>query len=114
LVNRTRAGKLQVFEDLAFHVGIGAPALEMREFSQCALQSMLHAAGFGEVRIHSEECAAYGIESGEGWSLPITARKGRFGLGRDAMRDLIEGSRALENRLRRSWWFRLGWKLGLV
>ncbi len=114
LVNRTPTGELQVFEDLVFHLGFGEPALEMREFSQCALQAMLRAAGFGEVRISSEPCPAYGIENREAWSLPITARKGRAGLSREAARELIEESRVLERRLRRSWWFRLGWKMGWI
>ena len=45
LVNRTRAGLLQVFDNLIFHFGGGA-TLEMREFSERDLMTMLAEAGF--------------------------------------------------------------------
>ena len=112
LVNRTRTGELQVFENLVFHVSFGGEALEVREFSECALEAMLRGTGFGEVRIYHEPCPAYGIENTENWSLPMCARKGRYGLSRGATRELIEESRILERRLRNSWWARLGWKMG--
>lgn len=119
LVNRTREGEVQVFEDLAFHISFGGKALEMREFSEADLKAMLAAAGFTDVRIYGEEYAPYGIVHTEACSLPIVARKGRFGWSRDAARDVVEEWRGLKQkfdtdmrRLGRSWWFRIGRKLG--
>jgi SAM-dependent methyltransferase len=121
LVNRSRSGELQVLENLVFHVSFGGQALEMREFSECALQAMLRAAGFAEVRIYADPCPTYGIESGEAWSLPMAARKGRPGLSRSATRDVVEEWHGLKRkfdadmrRLGRSWWFRVGRKMGWV
>ena len=117
LVNRTREGELRVTDDLVFHISFGDPALEMREFSEADLKSRLVAAGFSEVRIFSEDYAPYGIVRAENWSLPIVARKGRFALSRDAARDILEHWQAMDRsmrRLGRSWWFRIGRKLGRV
>jgi SAM-dependent methyltransferase len=119
LVNRAADGAMQMFEDLAFHISFGGDALEMREFSEAALQAMLAAAGFTEVRIFSENYAPYGIVHSEACSLPIAARKGRFGLSRAAAGDIVEEWRGLKQkfdqdmkRLAKSWWFRIGRKLG--
>jgi SAM-dependent methyltransferase len=120
LVNRTRAGETQVFDNLKFHVSFGGPSLEMREFSECDLRGALQAAGFPEVRIYSEEFPPYGILHTESCSFPIAARKGAFALGSEATRDLVEQWRdvrqthdAQMRRLAQSYWFRLGRKLGL-
>jgi hypothetical protein len=111
---------LEVFENLVFHLSFGAPALEMREFSESDLRRMLCAAGFTETRIYSEEYAPYGILHSEACSLPIAARKSKFSLGPDAARDLVEQWRDVRQthdaemrRLGKSYWFRLGRKLGL-
>ena len=121
LVNRSREGRLQVFEDLVFHISFGEPALEMREFSESDLRAMLCVAGFSDVRIYSEEYAPYGIVHAEACSLPIVARKGAFTLGHDAARDLVEQWRDVRQthdaemrRLGKSLWFRVGRKLGLL
>ena len=120
LVNRARDGRIQVFEDLMFHVSFGSPALEMREFSESDLQRMLCAAGFAETRIYSEEYSPFGILHSEACSLPIAARKGAFAFGPDATRDLVEQWRDVRQahdsemrRLGKSYWFRIGRKLGL-
>ncbi len=119
LVNRNAAGELHVFENLAFHISFGGAALEMREFSESALRAELAAAGFGEVRFYSENYAPFGIVHAEACSLPIAARRGRYGLRRDAARELVEECAAIRlqhdstmRRLGRSWWFRIGRKLG--
>lgn len=119
LVNRTASGDLQVFENLAFHVSFGGRALEMREYSESALKALLDAAGFTDVRIFSENYAPFGIVHSEACSLPIAARKGAFGLSRAATRDLVEEWRGLKQkfdadirRLGKSWWFRIGRKIG--
>jgi SAM-dependent methyltransferase len=119
LVNRTAKGEIQVFDNLAFHVSFGGQALEMREYSEAALKAALAAAGFTEVRIFTENFAPYGIVHAEACSLPIAARKGSFGLSRAAARDIVEEWRGLKQkfdadmlRLGKSWWFRIGRKLG--
>jgi len=119
LVNRTHGGEVQLFQDLIFHVGTSGRALEMREFSESHLKSMLKAAGFGEVSIYGEDYPPYGIVHAESCSLPMTARKGSFGLSREATRDVMEQWTELKQkfdrdmrRLGRSYWFRLGRKMG--
>ena len=119
LVNRTRAGEFQVFENLAFHVSFGGPSLEIREFSECSLKAVLTGAGFSEVRVYSEDYPPYGIVRSESWSLPMVARKGNFALSREATRDILEHWSELKQKfdsemrqLRRSYWFRLGRKMG--
>jgi len=119
LVNRTSDGALQLFEDLAFHISFGGEALEMREYCESALKALLAAAGFTEIRIHGENYAPYGIVHSEACSLPIAARKGRYALSRGAAADIVEEWRGLKRkfdadmrRLGKSWWFRIGHKLG--
>ena len=121
LVNRTRDGRLQTFENPVFHWSGADPALEMRAFSEAQLRDLLSAAGFAETRIYSENYPPFGIVHGETWSLPIAARKGPFAFSRDAARDIVEQSRDLRRgidtemrRLARRWWFRAGRKLGLL
>jgi SAM-dependent methyltransferase len=117
LVNRTAEGKIEVHEDLAFHFGSNGPVLEMRVFSESALRSGLIAAGFGEVRIYSENDEAFGIVNAESWSLPIAARRGAFVFTRDAAGDVLEQWAALRKRRRElagSFWVRVAGKLGLV
>jgi len=117
LVNRTRAGAVQVFENPIFHLGCSGQALEVREFSESALRALLSAAGFSTIRIYSENCAPFGIVRTESWSLPMAARKGAFALSLDTTREAMEHWRELNRsvkRLGRSYWFRIGHKLGLV
>jgi SAM-dependent methyltransferase len=109
LVNRTRDGRVQVFENLVFHGGPGS-TLEMRIFSECDLQRMLLEAGFHSVRIYGEACPEFGIARDGPCSLPIAARKGEFALGRETTRELMEQWK----RVVRSPWLRLGLKLRLV
>ena len=61
LVNRTRDGRLETFENLVFHDGWGEPSLEMREFSESQLKAALAAAGFSEIHIHSDPHPPFGI-----------------------------------------------------
>ncbi|MGA2326353.1 MAG: methyltransferase domain-containing protein [Bryobacteraceae bacterium] len=75
LVNRTREGKLEVFEHLVFHGGPGS-MLEMRVFNDASLKEMLLAAGFREVEICSRSHPSYGVVFREQWGLPVVARKG--------------------------------------
>ncbi len=119
LVNRTPQGEVQVFEDLAFHVSFGGPSLEMREFSESGLKAELAAAGFGEVRIYNANFPPFGIVHAESCSLPVAARRGAYGMSREAVRDVVEEWRVLKQkfdadmqRLGRSRWFRVGRKFG--
>lgn len=98
LVNRTPQGDLQAFDDLIFHGGTGS-TLEMREFSEAGLKSVLAAAGFTDVRIDSEDYPEFGIFRRYAWSLPIAARKGPFAFSKDATRDLAEQYRESNQRL---------------
>ncbi len=116
LVNRTPQGELQVFEDLIFHGGAGS-TLEMREFSEAGLKTVLAAAGFTDVRIDSEDYPEFGIFRRYAWSLPIAARKGPFAFSKDATRDLAEQYRDSNKRigaLMRSLVMRIAYKLRLL
>lgn len=72
LTNRTRDGAQQVFTDLVFHGGPGS-TLEMRLFSQAALEREFITAGFSRVRIASEPYLPFGIHWPEPWSVPMVA-----------------------------------------
>jgi SAM-dependent methyltransferase len=114
LVNRTRAGETQIFEDLNFHLSGTGKSLEMRVFSEKMLREVLAAAGFDSVKIYAENYKPFGIVPAESWSLPIAARKGPFAFGIDAMRDVMEEWRDLRVRLARSIWVRIAGRLGLL
>jgi SAM-dependent methyltransferase len=114
LVNRTRAGETQVFENLNFHLSGTGKSLEMRVFSEKMLRDVLAAAGFCSVKIYAENYKPFGIVPAESWSLPIAARKGPFACGIDAMRDVMEEWRDLRVRLARSIWVRIAGRLGLL
>ena len=122
LVNRTRAGQVQLFADPVFHIGWGGGALEMREFTEASLGEVLASTGFPSVRIYSEDDTAFGIRHAEQWSLPIVARKSNsFSFPAEAVRDLVEYYRDAKRerdrqfqRYERSYWVRAGRKFGLV
>ena len=75
LVNRTRDGRLQTYDNLVFHGGPGS-TLEMRVFNEATIQRLLRQAGFQSIRIAGESCAEFGIVPDDPWSLPIAACKG--------------------------------------
>jgi SAM-dependent methyltransferase len=128
LVNRTREGLLQVFDNLVFHADPGARAggapLELREFSEHDLTAMLTGVGFQEVRVHGESFEPFGIVWPEPWSLPIAARKGTYALSLDSAREIMEQWTKLQadlDRMRlvvdsfqRAAWMRLGRALRLI
>jgi SAM-dependent methyltransferase len=121
LVNRTQSGEIQTFDDPVFHVGWGGDALEMREFTESSLRAALGASGFRTVRIYEEDDPRFGIRHAEKWSFPIAARKGDFTFSLEAARDLVEHFREVKQererqlrRYERSYWVRLGRKIGLV
>jgi SAM-dependent methyltransferase len=72
LVNATRNGEKQVFNNLIFHGGEGA-TLEMRVFSEAALLKLLRESNFQNVRIHARWFPEWGIIHPLPLSLPITA-----------------------------------------
>jgi len=120
LVNRTKTGEMQFFENVVFHGGKGS-TLEMREFTENSLKVLLTGAGFSEIKIYAEDYRPFGIVRSEAWSLPIAARKETFVLGPAATRDVLDEWRELRlkfdaemKRLDRNFWFRLGRKLGFV
>ena len=72
MVNTTREGRLQTFDDPVFHGGIGA-TLEMRVFALVALMRDFAAAGFARARVADEPCDAFGIAWPEPLGMPIVA-----------------------------------------
>jgi SAM-dependent methyltransferase len=97
LVNRTRAGEIQVFENLIFHLSGSGKSLEMRVFSEKTLRDALTDAGFWSVKIYGDNYQPFGIVSAESWSLPVAARKGPFACSIDTMRDVMEEWRELKS-----------------
>jgi SAM-dependent methyltransferase len=93
LVNRTRHGKWQVFDNLVFHGGPGS-TLERRVFSEADLRRLLAAAGCGRVNFISEDYPPFGITHQKNYSLPLVA-------GNDAFRLSREGVGELANELQR-------------
>jgi SAM-dependent methyltransferase len=72
LLNLTRNGERQRFQDLVFHGGPGT-TLEMRMFAKDALLQSLVAAGFTGVRIADEAIPEIGVVWPVAWSLPVVA-----------------------------------------
>ena len=60
LVNKTKGGDIQVFDDLRFHGGSGS-TLEMRFFSRSSLLKRIGEAGFVKIKVHEEDVPQYGI-----------------------------------------------------
>jgi SAM-dependent methyltransferase len=121
LVNRDRAGQIRVFENVVFHTGVTGKALEVREFSEAGLKQALCDAGFGYVRVYSEDYPPFGIVRRESWSLPVAARKGEFSFTRESAKELMEQWQELRERysekierLEGSGWYRLARKLGMI
>lgn len=119
LVNRTRAGELQVFEKPVFHGPGPGKALEMREYTESDLKRLLAGAGFSSARMFTEKYLPYGIVYSEPWSLPVVARTGEFAFSVDSARAVLEEWRDFRDkfhsdaaRLNRSRWFRVGRRLG--
>lgn len=77
LINRRRDGTVETFENLVFHGGHGS-TVELREFSEPSLRSILAQAGFDAAHFAGEDVPEFGVEHSETWSLPIAARKGTF------------------------------------
>ena len=129
LVNRTREGSLQVFDNLVFHCDPSAPPgsaapLEMREFSESGLKSILTKVGFAGMRVHGESFERYGILWPEPWSLPIAARMGEYAMSGNGVREIMEQWTKLQGDLdrlkavvdatQRAAWMRLGRALRLI
>ncbi|HEV2773118.1 MAG TPA: methyltransferase domain-containing protein [Thermoleophilaceae bacterium] len=75
LINRTREGSWEVFDDLIFHGGEGA-TLEMRRFARESVLRHMAEAGFTDVVECSASCARFGVLWDVDWSLPILGRRG--------------------------------------
>lgn len=75
LINKTRQGELQRFEDLRFHGGPGS-TLEMRLYSIDSILSDIEKAGFTEARIWKDSIPEFGIlQEADGSSFVISMRK---------------------------------------
>jgi SAM-dependent methyltransferase len=73
IVNVTRQGQTEVFDDPVFHGGDGL-TLEMRLFSLPSLLGELNRAGFKDVRVHDTPIPEFGILCQGQPSLPISAK----------------------------------------
>jgi len=60
LVSKDREGCVRVFENLHFHLGLGA-VLEMRMFSKKALQDVIEKTGFNKVIFYQDSIPEHGI-----------------------------------------------------
>jgi SAM-dependent methyltransferase len=98
LVNRTRDGRLQTFDNLVFHGGEGS-TVEMRVFNEKALRQMLAEAGFSSIRIAGEARPEFGVFPDHPWSLPIAARKGPRILESAGLTELADAYRTSESEL---------------
>lgn len=87
LVNRTRNGDWQVFDQIVFHGGAG-DTLELRLFSESSLRQLLTVAGYDRVRFIAEEFAPFGIVCQGTGSLPVIAGAGPFCLSREGVGEL--------------------------
>jgi SAM-dependent methyltransferase len=115
LVNRRADGKLEVHEDLIFHVGSGA-TLEMREFGITALRTKLLAAGFQGLYLLTEDIPEIGVVFDPDVSQPLIARKQPFALDGGARKELVELCRKQSAQIdfaRQSRWIKLGRALGV-
>jgi SAM-dependent methyltransferase len=74
LINTTRDGAQQTFEQIVFHGGKGL-TLEMRLFSESGVIGELRNAGFTDIRIQGAPFPKFGILWPNDWSLPISARR---------------------------------------
>ncbi len=99
LINRTRDGRIETFDNLVFHGG-GGSTLEMRRYSERALREILTGIGFSSVRIAAEPCAEFGVPAHENWSLPIAARKGAFVYEANDVAELVLGYREMFAKIR--------------
>ena len=123
MLNRTDEGELEVFQKLAFHLGL-TPSLEMREFSEHGLRELLADAGFDEIHWHGDEYLPYGIVWNEQWSLPLSLRKGRQTFEAGTMSELmaeiaVASKRAADAKsdfdsLSQRKWVKLGRTLGAL
>ncbi len=74
LVNLTKQGEWQVFEQPVFHGGVGA-TLEMRVFSRRSLFDFLEDAGFVAAVEYCDDYEPYGILWPKRWSAPFLAQR---------------------------------------
>lgn len=73
LVNRTRDGAEETFDDLVFHGGEGM-TLEMRKFAEPDLRRRLEHAGFTSIRLCDDRVPRFGIDWPTDWDMPFAAR----------------------------------------
>lgn len=74
LINKTKEGVTQVYDNLRFHGGHGE-TLEMRVFSEPSLIKVLSKAGFKNIKIHEINKPEYGIIWENKQHLPLSMRR---------------------------------------
>jgi len=72
LVNKTKSGSFELYQDLNFHGGPGQ-TLEMRAFCRSDVARHLHESGFQKIMFFSNSVEKFGIRHNYPWSLPILA-----------------------------------------
>lgn len=87
LINKTRDGRTQKFEDLVFHGGAGL-ILEMRLFAEKGLRKEFLVAGFEEPKIYGDPVEEFGLPWDHSWSLPMTVRRPTAIVSADFMLEL--------------------------
>jgi SAM-dependent methyltransferase len=115
LVNRSMDGSYQVYDRLSFHGGRGS-TLEMRVFSETAVQSMLIEAGLSNICIGGKESREFGVVLSGPCSLPMAASRGPFTLNPSGITELVEEltlKRKTLEMVQESHWVRLGRRLGV-
>ncbi len=88
LVNRTRAGEWQVFDNLVFHGGHGA-ILELRLFSESDLRRALAAGGFRRTWFVTEDYPPFGITHEGAWGVPVIAGNDPYQLSRESIAEMM-------------------------
>ncbi len=74
LINTTKNGEVQKFENLRFHGGAGT-TLEMRDFTLDELKYQINKAGFKDLTIHQKDYPDYGIIWNQKQHIPMSMRR---------------------------------------
>jgi len=115
LVNCSRDGHYEIFDQLVFHSGHGS-TLEMRLLSEPDIRARLADAGFASVRVEAEESQEYGVTFAGPCSLPIIASRSPFSLGLSGIGEVVDqlvAARSMLEDVKRSRWVRGGRWFGI-
>ena len=88
LLNRTRGGEWQIFDNVVFHGGDGS-TVEVRLLSETNLRDGLRAAGFQRIQFLPEDYAPFGIVHEGSWGVPVVAGQDAFRLRRESLAEIM-------------------------